>query len=147
MVINNENSVMKLNIQYFVFFFLLMMALLGCDPLSSYKVYVKNDSQYNLKVFIYDQTDLRSNRKPYDSVTVNKGTTSLLKSSDERATIELCTNKKDSIAVVINDNFLLKVVKDLNSENSYQSNKSGNSGKGYTIKCEAIISDADVMPK
>lgn len=115
--------------------------------MSSYSVYVKNNSSSNLKLLIYDRTTLDFPKKAYDSVFVDQGTAELLKSSTERTSVQLCTNNKDSIVAIVRDNSSLRVAKDLNSENSYQSNKSGNSIKGHTIKCETVIANADIVPK
>lgn len=110
-------------------------------------MYVKNGSSSNLKLLIYDKTGLSPSLKPYDSVWVDKGNTELLKSSSERSTAQLCTNNKDSIVAVVIDNASLKGLKNLNYEDSYQSNKSGNSIKGHTIKCDAVISSTDIVSK
>lgn len=108
---------------------------------------MKNSSSSNLKLLIYDKTALNSPKEPYDSVSIDRGGTELLKSSSERASVELCTNNKDSIVAIVRDNPSLSVLKNLNTEDSYHSSKSGNSTKGYSIRCEVIITDADIVPK
>jgi len=72
------------------------------------------------------------------------GNSELLKSSDEGSTAQLCTNNKDSIVAVVRDYPSLRGLKKLNSEDSCQSNKSGNSIKGHTIAYKNTVTGGSV---
>lgn len=128
-----------------IFISILLAAILlifSCDPVSSYRKYINNQSQHDLKIYTYSSYRLDPSLKPYDSLIVKSNTKILLVSSTERSNAKICTNPKDSIVAFASGNDALKVTLDLNDEKNYTS-----SGSKYIIECTATIKSSDIVPK
>ena len=123
--------------------------LLGCDPVTTYKKIIHNDSKYTLVVKHYTRAGTLSaynlqatyEARPNSELVLSDG--SYLGDANSQS----CIIFGDSLVSSVSDQENLKVDFDFNDSKNWERSKSGGSAKGYRIECHSTVKDEYVKPK
>jgi hypothetical protein len=131
---------------------IILFLLQGCDPSSTYRKVVANNSNYDLVILSYPLVNGTYGAQPKTSVSIKPNeNTVIYDASGMGVGNPSCVGRGaifgDSLGVEINNSTNLKVSTDLNNESTWTRKSSGNSAKGYIVECRATITDADIVPK
>lgn len=120
-------------------FLMSLFLLAGCDPASSFKKTVENNTGYNLLIYAY------GNKANSTKIPSNQRTTLTESGGLGGNVLASCIAVGDSIICEVEGRSDLKVVKDFNDDNDWIRNSSGSSRKGYQTECKMIISNSDIV--
>lgn len=122
-----------------------ILSLIGCDPVSDFRKIVENKSEYKIAIIGYYRGQPG---QPYDTVYVDAHEEVRLRDAAGEGGLggpPGCVSVIDSQVCKVFDRPDLIVSKDLNNSDNWTSTTSGSKKKGYSKKCVAIITDADIV--
>jgi hypothetical protein len=123
-----------------------LLILVSCDPGYNYNKLIENRSDYNLKVYLYENFNdsVYSGYRCVDSIAINKQSTEVIYSDNglgQRIEFAGCNSYPDSVLIKVIDNPNLKLKQNLSNGNHWMFvllGETATSGGG-DCECRAYI--------
>jgi len=121
----------------------------GCDPMTTYKKVIHNDSEYTLTVKNYTRAGTLSSYELQATHTINAKSELVLSDGNYLGdpNTQSCIIFGDSLVTSVTNQENSKVNFDFNDGKNWERSKSGNSAKGYRIECHSTVNNENITSK
>ncbi|GEM_PF-5683411 len=121
----------------------------SCDPMTTYKKVIHNDSEYTLTIKNYTRAGTLSSYELQATHTVNPKSELILSDGsylgDPKS--QSCIIFGDSLVCSVASQENVKVDFNFNDGKNWERSKSGNSAKGYRIECHSAVKNENIKPE